>query len=255
MDSKLRGDPKVAYPFPGSHSDVHSLGDTILEMMTCAKQRYPKHAYPLLKEGLDEGWGWQYCPYSAELSRLVTQCREPDGRDRPSAYELYRITKEASESFLDGQIAKERQSLAEHSVRGLNSTTVLYTKELQTKYTESDAFRDLYKKKTDWFYRHKADFDDLCDAALNPRPPPPGYVAIGNGLKFARIPDYPNAQDHRRRGEPGPRDSYISLNDQQGQGPANIRAAGAALQGAGPQGRGLTGKVKNFFSRMRRTGR
>lgn len=255
MDVNLHGDPRVTYPFPGSHSDVHSLGDMMKEFMQCAKVRYPNHALPLLREALDEGWGWEYWPYSEELSRLVEQCRAPDGRDRPSAYELYLTTKQMSESMLERQIALERRAQAGSSERGLTSTTVLYTREMQTEYKYSDRFRDSYARRTDWFRRHADDFADLCDAALNPRPPPPGYVAIGNGLRFARIPEYPNPRDHRRQGEPGPRDSYISLNDQQGQAlPANIRAAGAALQGR-RQAKGFTGKVSNFFSRLRRTGR
>lgn len=258
MDPKLRGDPQVTYPLPGSHSDVHSLGDTMREFMQCATVRYPGHAKPLLEKAIDEGWGWEYWPYSEELTRLITQCREPDGRNRPSAYELYLTTKRMSESTLEAQKALEQRAQAGNSDRRLTSTTVLYTRELQGEYKTSDRFRDSYARQTDWFHRHAKDFNNLCDAALNPRPPPPGYVAIGNGLKFKRIPEYPNPQDHRRRGEPGPRDSYISLNDQQGQQgqglPANVRAAGEVLQG-GRRGRGFTGKVRNFFSRMRRTGR
>jgi len=251
MRPELRGDPEVSYPFPGSHSDVHSLGDTLREFVNCAASRYPSYAIPLLREGIDEDWGWEYWPYSEQLTRLVANCRAPDGRDRPSAYALYLTTKRMSESMLEEQTAMEKRAQAGDSGRGLTSTTVLYTREQQTEYKNSDRFRDLFNRRTDWFHTHATDFQNLCDAARNPRPAPPGYVAIGNGLKFARIPSHPNAQDHRRQGDPGPRDSHIGLHDQQqGQSlPANVRAAGAALQGD-QQSSGIIGKVKEFFSRM-----
>lgn len=254
MRPELRDDPQVTYPFPGSHSDVHSLGDTMLEFLKCARSRYPAHAVPLLLEGLDEGWAWDYWPYSEELIRLIDQCRAPDGRNRPSAYGLYLTTKKTAELLLEGQTALEQRAQADISARGLTETSVLFTQEMQAKYKSSDRYRDRYFRRTDWFHQHRVDFNNLCDVALNPRPPPPGYVAIGNGLRFARIPDYPNPQP-RRRAEPGPRESYISLHEQEGQGlPANVRAAGEVLQG-GRDARGFVKKVRTFFSRMRRTGR
>lgn len=253
MDPELR--PGVAYPFPGSHSDVHSLGDMMKEFMGCVRLRYPSHALPLLKEAVVEGWGYEYWPYSKELTHLVQECRATDGRDRPTAYKLYMTTKRMSERMLGSQMAVERQAQAGSDGRGLSSATVLYTTELQREYTQSDTFRDSYTRSTDWFYQHADEVADFCDAALNPRPPPPGYVAIGNGLKFEHIPDCVDPQEDRPLTAPGPHESDVSLNDQQGEAqPADVPAAGEALED-GPQARGFKGMLKGFFSLFRWTGR
>ncbi|KAI9881556.1 MAG: hypothetical protein M1830_000120 [Pleopsidium flavum] len=253
MDPTIRKNPQlVTYPFPGSHSDVHSLGLMMQEFTRLATPRYPPYAVSLLEDGLQEGWGWEYWPYSEDLTLLIHHCTQRDARNRPTAYDLYRRTKEKSEGMAELLETLDRHAQTEHTNRYFTTGTVLYTREQQEEFKQYDGFRNAYIRATDWFHRHEEQFADLCDAAVNPRPAPPGYIAIGNGLKFARIPNYPNPQG-RYGGEQGPRESQPTRNEY-GQGlQENIRLGGAALKG-GPRGSGLTGKMRSFVHRFRRTG-
>lgn len=254
MDPAIRKDSRqVTYPFPGSHSDVHSLGLMMQEFTQLASPHYPRDAASLLENGLREGWGWEYWPYSEELTLLIHHCLQPDARNRPTAYDLYRRTKEKSDDIAELLEAMDRHAQVEHRNRYFTTASVLYTREQRDEFTQYDDYRNAYVSATDWFSRHEELFADLCDAAQNARPAPPGYIAIGNGLKFARIPNYPNPQG-RYGGEQGPHESQPTRT-QYGQGlQENIRVGGIALDG-GQRGRGFTGKMRSFLHRFRRTGR
>lgn len=239
----------VAYRFPGTHSDVYTLGVVIREFAQLATSRYPASAEALLERGLREGWGWEYYPYSEELMTLIQDCTQLDGRNRPPIYDVYRRTKEWSEFMAQRLEAMDQQAQAEYSDRYFTRATVLWTRAQQEEYRHSESFRDAYFRATDWFYLNQGKYEDLCEVAVNPRPAPLGYVAIGNGLKFERIQPPPIARRVQRvRGE-DPRETQPTKSAYNQGFRESIHLGGTAIQG-GRKGRGLTGRVVRSIFKM-----
>ncbi len=215
-----------------------------------AQHRYPRNARELLKEAINHEWGWKYWPYSHELMDLIKVCRHPDGRLRPKVYDLYLYTKEWSDYVANAQTAMEQDAQARWGTRYLTDATVLATKEQQEEYEQSENFRDALANTTDWFRKHEAEYEDLCDAAIHPRVAPQGYIAVCNGLHMV-----PLRPVERSTALPTPRDSRIMLSAQPLPFPA--REARGGIVGAAAQGvrrvRRMTGTMRNLVRRM--TGR
>ncbi|MCJ1466413.1 hypothetical protein MMC07_005032 [Pseudocyphellaria aurata] len=179
---RIRDDPnQTPHPIASHLSDVYSIGCTILDFLRLPISRYSQASWELLDLELD--FAYQYYPYSRALVDLARECVKPSPMDRPSAIDLYQRTQRHAEKVY---VFVEELSQANHSRPDTAfGGQVLWNKAARGIYRASDRFRDAYKSANDWIFAHSHQLGQLDEAASTPREsnlPPPGHVAVGNGL-------------------------------------------------------------------------
>lgn len=153
----------------------------MLEFLRLPISRYSKSSWELLD--LDLNFAYQFYPYSHDLVDLARACIKPHPKDRPSAIALYQHTRlQAEESYN----LVEKASQANSSRPGAAfAGQMLWNNIMQGKYRASGHFRNAYANANDWISTHRHEMRQLDEAAMTPRAdaiPPPGHVALGNGL-------------------------------------------------------------------------
>lgn len=181
-DNRVRADPnQTPHPFASHLSDVYSIGCIMIEFLRLPISRYSKSSWELLD--LDLNFAYQFYPYSRDLVDLARACIKPHPKDRPSAIALYQHTRlQAEESYS----LVEKASQANSSRPGAAfAGQMLWNDTMQGRYKASGHFRNAYTNANDWISAHSHEMRQLDEAAMTPRVdaiPPPGHVALGNGL-------------------------------------------------------------------------
>lgn len=148
-------------------------------------------------------YAFNYFPYSNALVTLCRQCIEPDAKKRPTAFELFQLTRGHANSLYEAvSIASQAQSTQPGSAF---EGQVLWNQDMQDRYVNNDVFRDEYRAKNDWFVSHRPNLRKLYLAAMAPGReaiPKEGTVAMGNGLgPFLNLAILENSFQHLPRGD------------------------------------------------------
>lgn len=90
------GRRRAPYELHGPHSDVYSLGKSMQRCFVLLEEHKPVasavHTMPRSSGKVSQGVEVPMAFYSTELINLLERCTEPDPRDRPKTYSLYRET-------------------------------------------------------------------------------------------------------------------------------------------------------------------
>lgn len=136
-------------------------------------------------------WSYKYYPYSKQLVDLALKCTQVDLNQRVPVQQLYEITKvAASKAFLP---VWESANTREHTHATYNGL-VLYSKALQSRFEQSNVFRENHRDWSDWFTVHEERHRKLADYSRRiidykwyrgklKHLPKKGQVGIGNGLR------------------------------------------------------------------------